>query len=241
MKLKLNLFLVLTFSVITLAKSQELDSVSMTFENGMVRVSYDFLQGEEGEDYELFLYGSHDNFVEPLQYTTGDVGKKIQIGPGKIIYWDAKKELGVFKGDFSLKIKGNKYIPFVSYNNINAELKIKRGEIFIIKWTPSTKASNVLLKILRNDVPISDPLVIENSGEFSWEVSANLKAGKGYTVQILNTENLLKEETSDRFSVTRKIPLAYKIIPAIVLVGVSVVVLTKEEENGIPNPPGVPE
>jgi len=98
-----------------------------------------------------------------------------------------------------------------------------------------------LLKIQRNGVPISDPLVVENSGEFSWEVSTNLKAGKGYTVQILNTENLLKEETSESFFVQRRAPLAYKIIPAVVLVGISAVLLTKDEENGIPDPPGVPE
>ena len=241
MKLKLNLIFVLTFFVITIAKTQELDSVSMTFENGLVVVKYDFLQGEDSEDYELYLYGSHDNFAAPLQYTTGDVGKKIQLGPGKIIYWDAKKELGVFKGDFSLKIKGKKYIPFVSYENISTDLKIKRGETFNIKWIPSTKDANVLLKIQRNNVPISDPLIVENSGEFSWDIPSNMKAGKGYTVQILNTHNLLKEETSGSFSVRRKVPLAYKIIPAIAIVGISAYLLTKDEESGIPNPPGVPE
>ena len=241
MKLKLNLIFVLTFFVITIAKTQELDSVSMTFENGLVVVRYDFLQGEDGEDYELYLYGSHDNFAAPLQYTTGDVGKKIQLGPGKIIYWDAKKELGVFKGDFSLKIKGSKYIPFVSYENINTELKIKRGETFHIKWIPSTKASNVLLKIQRYGVPISDPLIVENSGEFNWEIPASMKASKGYTVQILNIENLLKEETSESFSVRRKIPLAYKIIPAIAVVGIGTYLFIKDEESGIPTPPGVPE
>ena len=241
MKLKLNLIFVLTFFVITIAKTQELDSVSMTFENGLVVVRYDFLKGEDGENYELYLYGSHDNFVEPLQYTTGNVGKKIRLGPGKIIYWDAKKELGVFKGDFSLKIKGTKYVPFVSYENISIDLKIKRGETFIIKWIPSTKASNVLLKIQRYGVPISEPLIVENSGIFSWDIPANMKAGKGYTVQILNTENLLKEETSVSFSVRRKVPLAYKIIPALVVVGIGAYLFTKDEESGIPTPPGVPE
>lgn len=241
MKLKLIFFILLSVITITLVKSQELDSISMTFEGGLVVVKYDFLIGETGKDYELYLYGSHDNFYGPLQYTTGDVGKKIKIGSGKVIYWDAKKELGNFKGDFSLKIKGSEYIPFVSYKNINEDLKLKRGESFNINWTPSTKARNVILKIQRNGVPISDPMEVENSGTFTWQIPSNLKACKGYTVQILDTENLLKEETSESFSVRRKVSLTFKILPIIAAVGVGAFLLYSDKESGIPNPPGVPE
>ena len=241
MKLKLIIFILLYVNAITYSNSQELDSISMTFEDGLVVVKYDFLIGETGKDYELYLYGSHDNFYGPLQYTNGDVGKKIKVGTGKIIYWDAKKELGNFKGDFSLKIKGSEYTPFVSYININKDLKLKRGESFNINWTPSTKARNVILKIQRNGVPISDPMEVENSGTFTWLIPSNLKAGRGYTIQIVDTENLLKEETSESFSMIRKVPLTYKIIPAIAVVAVGALLLHSDKENGIPNPPGEPQ
>ena len=65
MKLKLIIFILLYVNAITYSNSQELDSISMTFEDGLVVVKYDFLIGETGKDYELYLYGSHDNFYGP--------------------------------------------------------------------------------------------------------------------------------------------------------------------------------
>ena len=185
------------------------------------------------------MFGSHDNFSKPLQFTTGDVGKNILIGKGKLIYWDAKKELGNFKGDFSLKIKGSKYIPMVTFDNILANQKIKRGSSFHIKWTPNTKDKEVLLKIQKNNVPINKPIVVPNSGSFTWNMPPKLKPGKGYTVQILDTNNLIREETSEVFSVRRKVPLMYILAPAAVVVGVTAALLNKNE-GGIPAPPSPP-
>ena len=240
--MRFNVFFLIPIllSFVTLANGQELDSISMEFENGQVVVRYDFLDGEKDENYELYLFGSHDNFTQPLQYTTGDIGKNIRIGSGKTIYWDAKKELGNFKGDFSLKIKGSIYIPLVSFKNIDDDLKIKRGDLFEVKWTPNTKDQNVLLKIQRNGVPIAEPLIVENSGIFRWEVPSKLKANNDYAIQILDTKNLLKEETSKNFSIRRKVPLAYKIIPAALIIGAGVILFNKDDD-GIPNPPAPPE
>lgn len=239
MSLKLNFLIFILIGASGLTYAQELDSISMEFENDLVVVKYDFLVGEKDEIYELYLFGSHDNFTHPLQYTTGDIGKNIKIGSGKIVYWDAKKELGNFKGDFSLKLKGSKYIPLVNFDNINQSLKIKRGEIFEIKWTPNTKDDKVLLKIQRNGVPIVEPAVVENSGIYHWEVPDRLKPGSGYSVQILDTKNLIKQETSDNFGIIRKVALAYKIIPAAVIVG-AVVFLIPKDKGGIPGPPDPP-
>lgn len=227
-------------ALVPFVHSQELDSISMEFENGIVVVKYDFLDGEKGENYELYLFGSHDNFSEPLQYTTGDVGKNIQLGKGKVIHWDAKRELGNFKGDFSLKIKGSKYTPMVTFDNITANLKIKRGSDFNIKWTPNTKDKEVLLKIQKNNVPITKPIIVENSGSYEWNLPPKLKPGKGYSVQILDTKNLLREETSELFTARRKVPLMYIVVPTAIAVGVTAVLL-KKDDSGIPDPPSPPE
>ena len=240
MKLKLNFLFILFLSATNLVLGQVLDSVSMEFEGGKVVVHYDFLKGEKDELYELYLFGSHDNFSEPLQFTTGDVGKKIRIGPDKKIYWDAKKELGNFKGDFSLKIKGSKYIPLVSFQNINSELKLRRGDEYEIRWKPNTKDKNVLFKIQRNGVSISEPFAIDNTGEYRWNIPAKLKAGNGYSVQILDEKNLMKEETSESFSVKRRIPLGLKVVPSVFAAGVAVYLLSKDQDQGIPGPPAPP-
>ncbi len=221
---------------------QELDSISMSVENDIVVVRYDFLDGEPETVYELYLYCSHDNFQKPLQLTTGDVGKGIKIGAGKTIYWNAKEELGNFKGDLSLKIKGDKYIPIVRYQNIPERLKIKRGESFEIQWASSEKKEKVLLKIQRNGVPVASPEVIDNSGKYIWTVPKKAKPGRGYTIQISDVDNPLREETSTEFSVSRKIPLIYAVAPVVVVAGgIAVIMSTKEgSESGIPEPPSTP-
>lgn len=240
MKLKLNfLFVCLTVMFLS-AKGQELDSVSMHFENGKVVVEYDFTEGEQDQPYELYLYGSHDNFKSPLQLTTGDVGKNIYPGSHKVIYWDAQKELGVFQGQISLKVKGSKYVPFVNFNPLEDKLKIVRGTSFNIQWEPMNKDKKVLVKILKNDVPVSTPKIIDNTGHYTWQVPKKSKPGNGYRVQILNTNNLLKEEKSNEFAVRRKIPMAIKIVPAALLLGAGILLLGHQDDSGIPNPPPAP-
>jgi hypothetical protein len=242
MRLKLNFLWFILITAINSAFSQELDSISMSVENDVVVVKFDFVDGEPEEVYELYLYSSHDNFQKPLQLTAGDVGKGIKVGVGKTIYWNAKEELGNFKGDLSLKIKGDKYVPIVQYQNIHERLKTKRGEPFEIHWAASDKTEKVALKILRNGVPVMTPEIVENTGTFTWMIPMNAKAGKGYTVQISDTDNLLREETSAVFSVTRKLPLVFKILPAVAVAGgIAAILMTREDpENGIPEPPLTP-
>ncbi len=242
MNLKLNLTIILSFAIVSGALGQELDSVNITLEKDMVVVRYDFLEGEPDQIYELYLFSSHDNFQKPLQLTTGDVGKDIHVGTGKVIYWNAKQELGNFKGDISLKIKGDTYTPIVRYLNDNDNLKLKQGSQFDFQWKPNDKSDKVLLKILRNGVPIADPSVVDNTGKFTWTIPRDAKAGKGYAMQIADTNNLLREETSNSFAIRRRVSLGYRIIPPLVVAGgvVAILLLKSDPENEIPNPPSTP-
>jgi hypothetical protein len=241
MKLKLNLLFILLLFSFLWANAQELDNVTTTLENGIMVVRFDFLQGDPDTEYELYLFSSHDNFQKPLQETTGDVGKGVKIGAGKVIYWNAEKELGVFEGYLSLKIKGSKYVPFVQYSNINDQLKLKRGEQFNIQWKPGDKSRQVLMEIKKNGIPVEDPMIIDNSGSYAWKIPEKAKPGKGYTIQIKDIENNLRAETSHSFSVKRKVPLGYIIVPAAVVTGgVLYFLLNQPEPGGIPEPPSIP-
>ena len=242
MKLKLNLFFFLGLFCLSHAFCQELDSITMSMENGKVVVRYDFLDGEEDTDYEMYLYSSHDNFTSPLQLTTGDVGKHVRIGSSKVIYWDAQKELGVFKGDISLKIKGSIYEPFIEFQNISKDLKIKKGETYRFRWKKNDKTKKILLHIKRHGVPAIEPILMDNSGEFTWIVPKSTKTGKGYTIQIMDIENNLREETSKSFALKGKPTWAFIAVPAAVVAGVGIYFMTKpgETESGIPEPPTAP-
>jgi hypothetical protein len=66
-----------------------------------------------------------------------------------------------------------------------------------------------------------------------------MPSGKGYTLQLSDPENLLREESSHEFAIKRKIPLGYLAVPA-ALIGTAGVLLFLPEEEGIPEPPSVP-
>ncbi len=242
MRLKLYLLLFYLTIYAIPAICQDADSVTMSIENDLVVVRYDFLNGEADEVYEFYLYSSHDNFQKPLQQTTGDVGKGIKTGAGKVIYWNAKKELGNFKGDLSLRIRGDKYIPIVTYQNIFQNTRIKRGSRFDIQWKPGDKSTHILFSVTRRGVPVVDPVIVENNGSFVWALPDNVSPGKGYAVRIADTNNLLREETSQSFSVARKSSLGLKMIPAALVAGgiAAILLMGSEDEDAIPQPPAVP-
>ncbi|NJN28020.1 MAG: hypothetical protein HC819_19630 [Cyclobacteriaceae bacterium] len=161
-----------------------------------------------------------------------------------MIYWDAQQELGNFKGDFSLKIRGSKYIPFVTFKNINENFAIKRGQSFDIHWETPAKTREVKLNILRYGVPVDEAQIISNTGKHTWDIPDRLPAGKGYAIQIADAENTMHEETSLTFAVRRKIPLGYKIIPVAAVAGATLILLSDNGSNnksGIPEPPSPPQ
>jgi len=219
--------------------SQEIDSITMALDNGKVTVGYDFTQGTKDVPYEFYLYCSHDNFTKPLQYAIGDIGKNIYTGRQKTIIWDAQRELGNFKGDIILKIKGSEYKPFATFINVPERLKIKRGSIYSFEWSYEKKPEKVLVKVLKNGVPVQDPEITTNTGKYVWSVPKHVKAGKGYAFQLVDPENMLRQESSHEFTISRKIPLGYIIVPA-AIVGVSAIFLLGPNEEGIPEPPSVP-
>lgn len=96
-----------------------------------------------------------------------------------------------------------------------------------------------MLKILRNGVPAIEPQIIDNLGKYVWQVPKNAPAGKGYTLQLSDPENLIREESSHEFAIKRKIPLGYIAVPA-ALLGTAAVLLFLPEEEGIPEPPATP-
>ncbi len=219
-------------------EAQEIDSITMTQENGKVRLEYDFIQNDSNIPYELYLYSSHDNFTKPLQLASGDVGKNVYPGLNKTIIWDGAGELGNFKGEVILKIKGSVYKPFVTYINVPDRLTIKRGSIYTFEWSYDKKPEKVMLKILRKGVPVDDPKIIDNLGKYVWSVPKNTPTGKGYSLQLSDPENLIREESSHSFIIKRKVPLGFIGVPA-AIIGTAAVLLFLPE-NGIPEPPSAP-
>jgi hypothetical protein len=233
---------ILCLLTLQVAFGQKAESIVIDYENGKVNIHYDLVECQDGVPYEIYVYSSHDNYQKPLVHVTGDAGKNVYGGFGKLIYWDAQKELGHFKGEIQVSIKGRPYVPFVQFSNITDGLALKRGNTFPIKWQTSEAVDKVKLELYKGDFQIRETITIENSGSYNWVVPKDLKPGNDYRLHIESPKDLTREEFSKTFKIKRKVPTVLKIIPAAVLAGGVIYLLNQKESaqtGGIPDPPSI--
>lgn len=86
--------------------SQSVSNVVARSEGEQIQVTYD-LGGNAGESYDIRISCSKDGgktFTVNPQALTGAVNRWEAPGSGKVVTWEAKKDLGEFEGDLQFKI-----------------------------------------------------------------------------------------------------------------------------------------
>ncbi len=229
--------------------AQTIGNVQVKFEEGGIAVYYDVTDTDPSKQYDFFLYGSHDNFKNPLKEVSGDIGQKVTPGPGKKARWDARKEFGNFKGDINLKIKGSIHTPLLSFEGITENQKIKKLKPLNITWTSSSKSERLTFEILEPSGKKAFAREIENSGHYTWTVPKTFKTGRGYRVKMSAANNPLVYEVSPAFYVSNKTPFILKVAPVVIAGGTYLFLSgssgknpkgSGSEQNGIPDPPSNP-
>ena len=231
------------------AYAQTIGNVQVKFEDGGIAVYYDVTNTDPSKQYDFFLYGSHDNFKNPLIEVSGDVGQKVTPGPGKKVRWDARKEFGNFKGDINLKIKGSIHTPLLTFDNFVENQKIKKSKPLNITWTSNSKSKNLTFEVLDPSGEKAFAKEIENSGQYTWVVPKDFKTGKGYRVKMSAANNPLLYETSPAFNISSKTPFILKVAPVVVAGGAYLFLSGGSDKNSggsggdqseIPDPPSNP-
>ena len=224
-------------------EAQIIENIQVKFENGLIAVHYDLMGGEPNELYEFYLYGSHDNYTVPLIEVSGDIGSGVVVGRDKIIYWDARKEFGNFKGDVNLRVIGGKYVPLVEFQNFESQLKVKRGKSYNLQWLNNTDSEKIYFELLRDGQPYLNRVLIPNTGNYNWFIANKMKVGR-YRIRLSDVENPLKGEISGEFEVKRKIPLGVKFIPIVIAGGATYMLVSNGDsepnEETIGDPPTTP-
>ena len=135
-----NLILTTTLIALSLAatssfaQSVEIDFIE--FRESNIVVHYNLDDGaNSNRQFLVQLYSSQDNFTTPLTRVSGDFGTEVSSGFDKKIVWDITKELGAFKGDIALELRGRVYVPFVKITGLNEGTVYKRGRSYPLLWT----------------------------------------------------------------------------------------------------------
>jgi hypothetical protein len=174
-------------------------------------VHYDLEDTNPNHEYTISLLSSKDNFAAPLTKVTGDVGNEVRPGTNKKITWDITKELGFYKGDLELEIKGKFYLPFLKLTNFDSSKKYKKGKNYPLVWSSGNMSGQIDIELYNGQDRVHRESNVANSGKYDFLIPNTIKPGSDYRFKFTNTKNRDEVIYSDSFKVGAKIPLAMKI------------------------------
>ncbi|MEQ8472440.1 MAG: Ser-Thr-rich GPI-anchored membrane family protein [Marinoscillum sp.] len=227
-----------------LAKAQELKIKSVTTRGGDIIVKYDLLDNDLTHKYTLSLYASSDDYVQPLENVSGDIGIDIAVGGSKQVTWRAKEELGeLFAGNVTLELKGKLYIPFVELYDFENIDSFKRGRPYNLTWSAGRGNDVLTIDLFNDDKEIVHTFTnVANVGEYILVIPKDIKPGKDYRLRFTDQKNKDDVVYTTNFSVKRKIPFVLQAAVGASVAGAGYLVLTNAEgaapagESDIPGP-----
>src|SRR4051812_9769415 len=90
--------------------AQNIDLKYAEFKDNKLVVHYQLRDSVAGRVFTVRIYSSRDNFLNPLEKVSGDVGLEVKPGSDKIIIWEIQ-ELGArFDGTVSLEVRGRTFV-----------------------------------------------------------------------------------------------------------------------------------
>jgi hypothetical protein len=175
---------------------------------------YDLLDSVNNRAYTINVYSSADNYINPLNKVSGDVGLEVKPGGNRKIIWRAKEELGPdFVGDLALEVRGKIYIPFVKLDGFNDYKKFKRLRNYKITWTGGRGNSVLNFDLYRGEKKITSFPNIANVGQYTVKFEGNIRPGNNYKLKVADAKNKDDVVWTENFKISRKTPLLLKVIP----------------------------
>jgi hypothetical protein len=182
-------------------------------------VHYDLETSNPNQEFAISLYTSKDNFSAPLSKVTGDVGNEIKPGKDKQITWDVVAELGNYRGDLELEIRGKVFVPFMKLSNFDTDKKYKRGKSYPLVWTSNEMSGQVDIELYNGQTRVTSDRGVPNTGKFEWFLPGNVKPGKNYVLRFTNAKNREESISTGQFSVVPKVSMVVKGLVGLAIIG----------------------
>jgi hypothetical protein len=229
----LLLFLVLaTFSM----QAQSVAIKKIEVAGDEIVVYYDLDDSNPANEYQLSLYASRDNYSSALTKVTGDIGNEVKPGTDKKVRWNAREELGNYKGRLALEIRGKVYLPFVKLQGFDADKSYKRGKSYNLNWK-SGNTNPIHIEVYKGGQRIAGEMNQPNNGNHTFYLPAGVKPGSDYRIKISDAKQSDEVLFTPTFKVKPKIPFLFKILPVAALAGGLVFLAGGEGGGGGPVAP----
>lgn len=220
--------------------AQKIHIKNMELVSDKLVVHYEIEDPNQNNEYKVALFASKDNYAAPLTKVNGDIGIEVKPGFNKV-EWDIRNEFGgTYKGPIAVELRASVFIPFVRLKTFTTSKGYKRGKTYPLEWRPGN-TNPVHIELFDGTTRLQGELNYPNNGAYTMNFDKRLKPGKNYRLKITDSKHADDFIYSESFKVRRKIPLLLKALP-IVGVGyfVSTLIGGDEEDNGMPEFPGVP-
>ncbi|WP_421763529.1 hypothetical protein [Ekhidna sp.] len=193
-----------------LAIAQEVQITNIQMKGQDMIINYNLIDERIDRSYSMHLYTSLDNFIQPVEKVSGDVGVDISVGANKTIVWNVKDELETFNDGIKVEIKGQVYVPFIELDGVEEGMILKRGKITDIRWTGG-RGDNILnVDLYQGDKLVRGLGELPNTGDAMLKIPNNIPPGKNYRYKISDERNRDEVVFSPTFEVKRKFPLLIK-------------------------------
>ncbi|MDL5051557.1 Ser-Thr-rich GPI-anchored membrane family protein [Oscillatoria amoena NRMC-F 0135] len=182
-------------------------------------VHYDLETSNPNHEFTISLFSSKDNYSAPLTKVTGDVGNEIKPGKDKKIIWDVVAELGSFKGDLELEVRGKIFVPFMRLTNFDASKKYKKGKSYPLTWTSGNMGGQIDIELFDGQTRVHSDRGVANSGKFEWVIPGSVKPGNNYRLKFTDTKNREEVIYTKEFKIVPKMPMAAKALLGLAVIG----------------------
>ncbi|MEQ9591350.1 MAG: GPI anchored serine-threonine rich family protein [Cyclobacteriaceae bacterium] len=205
-------------------------------DDGVVVLRYDLVGDPDQVRFSIKIYSSHNGFSRPLANVSGDVGDEYEITPGKgkVVEWNASRELGSFNGELSFEVRAQVY-RFLLVTQPSSAKAMRRGKTNTITWQGGDTSEKIKIDLLKSGNMIANIGNVDNNGSHQWSAPKELERGNDYSLRFTTSSGEIQSES---FSINAKYPLALKVgVPAAVVVGVVLLSSGGSDDGSLPAPP----
>ncbi len=187
--------------------AQEVSYVQALVTGDFVSIYYNLESTQPGQVFYVEVFGSHNQYQEPLRHVRGAIGADVLPGKMKKIEWGVKNELEQYSGDISFEVRARILFSPVTIKFPQSLTHLQRGHTYTFTWEGGLPDENLLLTLLREGnqpVPIA---VAANSGSYGWTVPKNMAEANNYQLEISGWGDKSKYKSrSGLFVIKRRVP-----------------------------------
>ncbi|MFZ1809382.1 MAG: Ser-Thr-rich GPI-anchored membrane family protein, partial [Cyclobacteriaceae bacterium] len=193
----------------TTIAAQDINIQSVSIDQGKVTMKFTLEDPNPDRRYTLRLYSSMDNYVQPLQNVSGNIGVDQLVGGNKQIVWDASKELKPGFNDYiSFELRAFIYVPFIEMEDLSQYGVFKRGKAYTLKWSGGRGDNILSFELFRGDKKTGTLFKdVANTGSWSMTLPNNTKPGRDYYFKITDQNNNDEQVNTGLFTVKARVPL----------------------------------